>query len=106
MFLDRAVHGFVALDILVDEGPDDLEGHGTHVAGTCAGAVHGVAKRANVISVKVLSTCPAAEHHRVSEFICSVGDRLIVRARILVCLQEVPSKVKTKRVIWQIDQTA
>ena len=32
----------------------DLQGHGTHVAGTVAGKTYGVAKRANVIAVKVL----------------------------------------------------
>lgn len=32
----------------------DIGGHGTHVAGTIAGRLHGVAKRANVVAVKVL----------------------------------------------------
>ena len=32
----------------------DRQGHGTHVAGTVAGKTYGVAKRANVIAVKVL----------------------------------------------------
>ncbi len=32
----------------------DCEGHGTHVAGTIAGATYGVAKKANIYSVKVL----------------------------------------------------
>ncbi|KAG9055957.1 subtilisin-like serine protease [Serendipita sp. 407] len=32
----------------------DIEGHGTHVAGIAAGAVHGVAKSANIIAVKVM----------------------------------------------------
>ncbi|GMM37267.1 hypothetical protein DASC09_045920 [Saccharomycopsis crataegensis] len=32
----------------------DLQGHGTHVAGTAAGEFYGVAKKANIISVKVL----------------------------------------------------
>ncbi|SGY34441.1 BQ5605_C002g01631 [Microbotryum silenes-dioicae] len=32
----------------------DLNGHGTHVAGTMASAKYGVAKRANIIAVKVL----------------------------------------------------
>jgi subtilisin family serine protease len=34
---------------------NDGNGHGTHCAGTIAGAAHGIAKSANVIAVKVLS---------------------------------------------------
>lgn len=34
---------------------NDVHGHGTHVAGTIAGRLHGVAKRATVVAVKVLS---------------------------------------------------
>lgn len=39
----------------VDDGMngEDCRGHGTHVAGTIAGAVHGVAKGAQVVSVRV-----------------------------------------------------
>lgn len=33
---------------------NDCQGHGTHVAGTVAGATYGVAKQANIYSVKVL----------------------------------------------------
>jgi cerevisin len=33
----------------------DLNGHGTHVAGTCAGAILGVAKKANIFAVKVMA---------------------------------------------------
>ncbi len=33
----------------------DSNGHGTHVAGTLAGATYGVAKAATIISVKVFS---------------------------------------------------
>lgn len=33
---------------------DDCNGHGTHVAGTTAGAVWGIAKQANLVSVRVL----------------------------------------------------
>ncbi|KAL7783608.1 putative alkaline serine protease [Trichoderma ceciliae] len=36
-------------------GVDDVEGHGTHVAGTIGGKVYGVAKKVNLVSVKVFS---------------------------------------------------
>jgi subtilisin family serine protease len=37
-----------------DESADDGNGHGTHVAGTIAGAAHGVAKKAKIVAVRVL----------------------------------------------------
>ncbi|GHI88266.1 S8 family peptidase [Streptomyces xanthophaeus] len=48
----RATFGFDA----VGDGRNgaDCQGHGTHVAGTVAGKTYGVAKKANVISVRVL----------------------------------------------------
>ncbi|MEC4019223.1 S8 family peptidase [Streptomyces sp. H27-D2] len=50
-FQGRAASGFDA----IDGGPaDDGNGHGTHVAGTIAGAQHGVAKKAKVVGVRVL----------------------------------------------------
>ncbi|WP_327384646.1 S8 family peptidase [Streptomyces sp. NBC_01207] len=49
----RATFGFDA----VDDGRSgqDCNGHGTHVAGTVAGQTYGVARRANVVSVRVLN---------------------------------------------------
>lgn len=51
-FEGRATHGFDAVD--GDDDATDGNGHGTHVAGTIAGADHGVAKKANVVAVRVL----------------------------------------------------
>ncbi len=39
-----------------DNNNTDCNGHGTHVAGTVGGKVYGVAKKTNLIAVKVL-TC-------------------------------------------------
>lgn len=51
-FEGRASLGFDAVDN--DNSADDGNGHGTHVAGTVAGASHGVAKKANIVAVRVL----------------------------------------------------
>ena len=49
-FEGRAITGFTVPDGL---GGSDCNGHGTHVAGTVGGATYGVAKRAQIVSVKV-----------------------------------------------------
>ncbi|MGW7300132.1 S8 family peptidase [Streptomyces sp. NPDC054829] len=56
-FGGRARHGwdFVGGDASAGDG----NGHGTHVAGTVAGAKYGVAKRAKVVSVRVLDNAGA-----------------------------------------------
>ncbi|AYV26940.1 S8 family peptidase [Streptomyces sp. CJ_13] len=51
-FGGRATSGFDAVDN--DDSADDGNGHGTHVAGTIAGASHGVAKKAKLVAVRVL----------------------------------------------------
>ena len=52
-FSGRARHGYTA-PRLSGEGPDDLNGHGTHVASISVGRDAGVAKGAQVVNVKVL----------------------------------------------------
>jgi len=51
-FGGRASSGYNAI---TNEQPTDLNGHGTHCAGTVGGTVYGVAKKAGLVSVKVLS---------------------------------------------------
>ena len=51
-FEGRASHGYDAVDN--DDTADDGNGHGTHVAATIAGAAHGIAKKADVVAVRVL----------------------------------------------------
>ncbi|MGC5341357.1 S8 family serine peptidase [Streptomyces sp. DT24] len=51
-FQGRATSGFDAVDN--DDSADDGNGHGTHVAGTIAGATYGVAKKADIVAVRVL----------------------------------------------------
>ena len=51
-FEGRATSGYDAVDD--DDSADDGNGHGTHVAGTIAGASYGVAKKAKIVAVRVL----------------------------------------------------
>ncbi|WP_369202602.1 S8 family peptidase [Streptomyces sp. PU-14G] len=51
-FGGRATSGFDAVD--GDDDASDGNGHGTHVASTVAGEAHGVAKKADVVAVRVL----------------------------------------------------
>jgi subtilisin family serine protease len=52
-FGGRATGGFTAIQD--GNGTDDCNGHGTHVAGTIGGATYGVAKRVDLVAVRVLS---------------------------------------------------
>jgi subtilisin family serine protease len=54
-FGGRAVHG-VDTTTPVGLTSDDCHGHGTHVAGTVGGSIHGVAKSVTLVAVRVL-TC-------------------------------------------------
>jgi len=52
-FTDRATFG---VNFVKNEGMEDGNGHGTHCAGTIAGSTFGLAKKANVVAVKVCSS--------------------------------------------------
>ncbi|KAF3939360.1 Cerevisin [Dactylella cylindrospora] len=56
-FNGRAKLGYVAPSLLNDpnEGSEDLNGHGTHCAGTAGSTTYGVAKLANIIGVKIMN---------------------------------------------------
>jgi len=45
---------FVGRNFVPTESDQDLNGHGTHVAGTVCGATYGIAKKCTLIAVKVL----------------------------------------------------
>ncbi|ORZ34329.1 peptidase S8/S53 domain-containing protein [Catenaria anguillulae PL171] len=47
--------GRASVHDLVGEGQNDLGGHGTHVAGTIGGTKYGIAKKANLIGIKVFN---------------------------------------------------
>lgn len=51
-FTGRMVAGFTAIND--GRGTVDCNGHGSHVAGTAAGTVYGVAKKAKIVPVRVL----------------------------------------------------
>ncbi|WP_263170914.1 S8 family peptidase [Streptomyces sp. SCSIO ZS0520] len=62
-FEGRASYGYDAVD--GDMSADDGNGHGTHVAGTLAGALHGVAKKAELVAVRVLDDNGAGSTEQV-----------------------------------------
>jgi subtilisin family serine protease len=55
-FRGRASCGFSAFPNEGSNPCDDIHGHGTHVAGIIGGKTYGIAKKVNLVSVKVLSS--------------------------------------------------
>ncbi|XP_072043007.1 extracellular serine proteinase-like [Amphiura filiformis] len=66
------VNGFVSSDLTGNIG-EDCNGHGTHCAGTAAGASYGVAYRATIHAVKVLSCSGSGSASGVIEGMDWVG---------------------------------
>ena len=60
-FEGRASFGFDA----TGEGDEDLDGHGSHCAGIIGGATYGVAKKIQLISVKVLNKAGEGEDYGI-----------------------------------------
>ena len=58
-FGGRVTAGFTAFDDR--QGTQDCNGHGTHVAGTAAGATFGVAKGATIVPVRVMDCAGAGD---------------------------------------------
>ncbi|MBA2378259.1 MAG: S8 family peptidase, partial [Blastocatellia bacterium] len=52
-FGNRVMAGYTAIND--GQGTNDCDGHGTHVAGTVGGSVHGVAKGVTLVPVRVLN---------------------------------------------------
>ncbi|KAF1805525.1 peptidase S8/S53 domain-containing protein [Mucor lusitanicus] len=86
-FGGRAVHG-PAFTSGRNQDPTDYNGHGSFVAGICCGKVHGVAKKANIISLKALdqggsgrlSNILLALHWAVKRHVANPGANLSLAA--------------------------
>ncbi|XP_013417704.1 subtilisin-like protease 3 [Lingula anatina] len=63
---------------------NDDHGHGTHVAGTAAGTTYGVAKNANIIAVKVLSSSGSGSSAGVIEGVEWVRDRVLQNKKVSI----------------------
>jgi subtilisin family serine protease len=62
-FTGRVKQGIDYIDN--DSNPADCHGHGTHVAGTAVGTTYGVAKKANVVSVRILNCQGSGENDQI-----------------------------------------
>ena len=62
IFLGRAVWGKTGLASSLQDEPDwDLNGHGTHCAGTVGGLRYGIAKKVTLIACKLLNSAGSGQ---------------------------------------------
>ena len=55
----------IGIDLVGTNGGQDCNGHGTHVAGTIGGSIHGVAKAVNLIAVRVFDCTGGSTWERI-----------------------------------------
>jgi oryzin len=72
--------------MLIDNQNTDENGHGTHCSGTIAGSTYGVAKKANLVAVKVLDKDGSGSNSGVISGIQWVGNNAAARSVLSMSL--------------------
>jgi len=80
-FTGRTVAGATFVSDPSYPGTADGNGHGTHVASTSAGTTYGVAKRATLIAVKVLTSAGSGSNAGVIDGVNYVASQFVSRGR-------------------------